>query len=165
MIAKNRDMRRNLLFTNVCWLTDVEGIIKLGEGEIPFCNLSVIMDSRKNHQWIQTLFRGKFLGNRTFKRFQIVSLQTTQLQREKIIFRMGDRQKLLLLKEVPWSNSMYKGEAILFNTQDYNIDLYHCNNTEIGIWDVNIFLKRLNSVCWWYDYEPRNSRESNEKLF
>lgn len=128
MLAKNRDMRRNLLFTNVCWLTDVEGIIKLGEGEIPFCNLSEIMDSRKSHQWIQTLFRGKFLGNRTFKRFQIISLQTTQLQREKIIFRMGDRQKLLLFKEVPWSNSMCKGEAILFNTQDYNIDLYHCDN-------------------------------------
>ena len=56
----------NLLFTNVRWLTDVEGIIKLGAGEIPFCNLSIIMDSRKNHQWIQTLFRGKVPGKQEY---------------------------------------------------------------------------------------------------
>lgn len=67
MIAKNRDMRRNLLFTNVCWLTDVERIIRLGAGEIPFCNLSIIMDSRKNHQWIQTLFRGKVPGKQNIQ--------------------------------------------------------------------------------------------------
>ena len=104
--------------------------------------------------------------------FKLSPCKLLSCKGEKIILRMGDRQKLLLLKEVPWSNSMRKGEAmrkkgwaILFNTQDYNIDFYHCNNTEIGMWDVNIFQKRLNSVCWWYDYEPRNSRESNEKLF
>lgn len=67
MIAKNRDMRRKRLFTSVCWLTDVEGIIKLGAVEISLCNLSIIMDSRKNHQWIQTLFRGKVPGKQNIQ--------------------------------------------------------------------------------------------------